>query len=342
MMNGTAPANIINHVGLVLDASSSMTRHREGLVQAADALIKHLAVRSTELDQETRISVWTFSDPTRIQCVVWDKDVLRLPSIRPFYRPQGMTALIDATLCSISDLGEIPQRYGDHSFLLYVLTDGQENESYYHPDALQNKIADLSDNWTLAALVPDTSGVHEAKRFGFPAGNVERWDTASTTGATEAGERIRETADTFMTGRARGERSTRTLFSTGVDAVNDKTVKAAGLAPLRKGAYHRWDVEDDMAIREFVEAQLGRGRYVIGRAYYELTKAEEIQPQKELAFMSKVDGKVYAGREARAMVGLPDMHVRVKPDHNPDWRIFVQSTSTNRRLKGGTELLYML
>lgn len=344
-MRTATPANIINHIGMVLDASSSMQAHAEKLIQAADAQIKHLATRSTELDQETRISVWTFSYASQIDCVVWDKDVLRLPSIRPFYLPSGMTALVDGTLRSIDDLDETPQRYGDHSFLVYVLTDGQENNSKKRPEglpkALFDRIARLPDNWTLAALVPDTNGVHEAKRFGFPAGNIERWDTASATGATEAGERIRQATDSYMTARASGVRSTTTLFSTGADAVNDRTVKAAGLTPLRPSSYLLIKVgNEDATIRDF--AQREAGQYVIGRGYYELTKAEDIQPGKDLAFMSKTTGEIYVGPAARALVNLPPMQVRVKPDHNLDFRTFVQSTSTNRRLKAGTQFLYLL
>jgi hypothetical protein len=340
MRNGTRPANITNHVGLVLDASDSMWDHAEDLITAGDGLIRYLAGRSVELDQETRISVWTFSDPSRIACAVWDKDVLRLPSIRPFYSPRGMTALIDAACTAIDDFQQVPTRYGDHSFLLYVLTDGQENRSVGSSHSLQRRINGLPDNWTAAALVPDERGVHQAQKYGFPAGNVERWDTTSSTGATEAGCRIRETAETFMTGRASGIRGTRTLFSTGADAVNAKTIRDAGLTPLRKGAYGVFDVTKDASIRDFVES-LGMN-YVTGRAYYEHSKAETIQPQKVLAFQSKVDGRVFTGPEARKMVDLPDMYVKVGPNHNPDYRIYVQSTSTNRRLKAGTKLLYLL
>jgi hypothetical protein len=339
------PANIINHIGFVLDASSSMHYHEARLVEAADSQIRYLAHRSQELEQETRISVWTFSGRGTVQCVVWDKDVLRLPSIGSLYSPNGMTALVDASLRSISDLAETPERYGDHSFLVYVWTDGQENDSRYHGADLATRVQGLPDNWTLAALVPDTNGIHEAKRFGFPAGNVERWDTRSADGATEAGTRIREVTDAYMRGRATGVRSTRTLFSTGADAVNSQTVRQAGLVALRPDTYRLVPVHQDSSIRDFTEREVGRP-YVIGRGYYQLSKAEMIQPQKELAVVDRpgVGGtrSVYVGREARQLVGLPDMHTRVTPTWNPDYDIFVQSTSTNRRLKAGTDYLYLL
>jgi hypothetical protein len=335
-----AAANIINHIGLVLDASTSMDPYKHDLVKVADGQIEHLARRSRELDQETRISVWTFADPTNIHCVVWDKDVLRLPSIAQYYRPNGNTAFIDATLQSIRDLGETPERYGDHSFLVYVLTDGEENRSRNTAYTLQQALKDLKDHWTLAALVPNARGVHEAKKFGFPAGNIEIWDANSAKGVSEAGDRVRAATDSYMQARATGVRSTRSLFSTGADAVNVQTIAQAGLAPLARGGYILVPVPTDGRIDEFTK-QCGH-TYQVGRGFYQLMKREEIQASKDIIVVGKKDHKVYSGRDARQMVGLPDMNVRVSPNHNPDFDIFVQSTSINRKLIAGTRYLYLI
>lgn len=341
MKQTSAPANIINHIGLVLDASSSMYNKAASLIKVADNQIAYLAQRSKELDQETRISVWTFADSHNIECVVWDMDVLRLPSIAKFYHPLGNTALIDATLKSINDLSETPERYGNHSFLIYVITDGEENRSTNDSSVLQKRIATLPNHWTLAALVPNANGKYEAKRFGFPAGNIEVWDATSSAGVTEVGEVLRTSTDAYMTARASGTRSTRNLFSTNADAVNATTIAQAGLTPLRRSAYKLIPVPQDTPIREFTE---GCGlKYILGRGYYELSKTETIQPQKEIAIVERGPrGNVYVGHDARQMIGLPDMEVRVKPDYNPDYLVYVQSTSVNRKLKAGTKYLYLV
>jgi len=52
-------------------------------------------------------------------------------------------------------------------------------------------------------------------------------------------------------------------------------------------------------------------------------------------------GDVYMGDAARQMLGLPSMHVKVGPGDHPDYTIFVQSTSMNRKLIQGTSLLVM-
>src|SRR5690349_14651809 len=122
-----AGENYVNHVALALDASGSMavSGKARALVTVADGLIEYLAARSKELNQETRVTVYTFDE--RVKCAIYDKDVLRLPSIADFYKIGGMTALLDATLLAIDDLRLTPQKYGDHAFLTYVLTDGKNN-----------------------------------------------------------------------------------------------------------------------------------------------------------------------------------------------------------------------
>jgi len=331
--------NYINHIALVLDSSASMTHLSRQLIKVADAQIAYLAQRSKELNQETRITVYTFNNT--VKCVIYDKDVLRLPSIAEFYRPQGMTALIDATLKSQEDLAATAQLYGDHAFLTYVLTDGQENASRFHPGKLSGKLGNLPENWTVAVLVPDQNGKFEAKKFGFPADNIAIWDATTNKGVVEVGETIRQATDNFMVGRASGVRGSRSLFSTSVDTLNKATVKDAKLKPIAKDTYEVLQVKDGpvLAIRDFVQTQ--GHEYLIGKAFYQLTKTESIQPQKIVAVRNKKSGRFYTGPEARNLLGLPQMEVRVKPDVNPEYDVFVQSTSVNRKLVPGTKLLLL-
>jgi hypothetical protein len=339
-----AKANLINHVVLVLDGSSSIAQSRlvESLIKVADDQVKHLAMRSKELDQETRVTVFTFADDT--QCVVWDMDVLRMPTIRNYYGPNGNTALIDATAGAIADLLLTPQKYGDHSFLLFALTDGEENVSITPAGTLSKMIRELPENWTVAALVPNAHGVREAKQFGFPAGNVQIWDATSERGAAEVGLVMSSATDAYMTARSTGVRSTRNLFSTGVDAVNKETIKAAGLKPLPSEAYRIWPValdrEPKVMIEPFVKAM--GATFARGRGYYRLDKTETIQGGKSIVIRRKRDGKVFSGVGVRDMLGLGADAVRVKPDFNPEYDVFVQSTSNNRNLYNGTELFYLV
>lgn len=337
--------NFINHIALVLDRSSSMSPHAEALIKVADAQVAYLAQRSKELDQETRVTIYVFAND--VECVVYDKDVLRLPSIREFYKPYGWTSLLDGTLQALDDLKMTPEKYGDHAFLLYVLTDGAENASRRSDKfSLADRINALPNHWTMAALVPDQTGKHEAKRFGFPADNIAVWDTSSVKGVAEVGETIKKATDTFMTNRAKGVRGTKNLFG-GAAVVNDATIQAAALTPLPTSAYVLIPVppqpvekkDEPIKIKEFVEGC--NHHYMIGKAYYQLNKRERIQGNKDIVIVEKSTAKVFKGDGVRAMLGLPDLETRVYPDTNPKYQIFIQSTSVNRYLEVGTKLLLL-
>ncbi|MFD8236865.1 VWA domain-containing protein [Streptomyces sp. NPDC059696] len=345
----SATQNYINHVALVLDASSSMSHLSRKVVEVADQQIAYLARRSRELDQETRVTVYVFAD--KVECVIYDKDVLRMPSLKQLYRTGGMTALLAAALKSQSELARTAQLYGDHSFLTFVLTDGQENASHRCPgtpgtdprqlvQAVAEMIRTQQDNWTLAVLVPDQMGKREAMQCGFPKDNIAIWDATSTQGLEEAGQVIRQATENFMMGRTQGIRGSRAVFSTGAEAVNEDTIKAAGLTPADPSKYQLIPVARDAAIREWV-IECGH-TYQTGAAYYQLSKSEKIQAQKQIAVLEKKTDRVYTGPQARALLGLPHTEVRVKPDHNEHFTIFVQSTSVNRKLVPNTRLLLML
>lgn len=341
----TPAANIINHIAIVADASSSMWTLSESVIKVTDNTVSFLADRSKHHDQETRATFYTFSSAHRERCVYYDKDVLRMPSVRGQYKPDGMTALIDATLLAIEDLKLTAQKYGDHSFLIYVISDGYENDSRHKPHELTSAINSLPENWTLAAFAPNQQAVFSLKQCGFPNDNVSIWDTTSSVGVEKMGSVINTVTENYMTGRASGVRgynaSTISRGGSGLFQMNSFTptdIKQAA-TPLTSGSYYELAVNRESRIDEFVVAETKKP-YILGRAYYQFMKAETIQPQKALAV--EVKGEVYSGPEARTILGLPTDHsVRVRPNHLAGATIFVQSTSHNRKLIPGTRLLVM-
>lgn len=328
--------NYINHIAVVIDSSGSMWNRGDDVLKVVDSQIAYLAQRSKELDQETRITLYTFD--TRTKCIVYDKDVLRMPSLRGLYRPDGQTALIDATLQTIVDLKQTPELYGEHAFLIYVVTDGAENASRSKASALTTAIDKLADNWTLACFVPNAIGVSEAKKFGFPKDNIAIWDATSAKGVEEAGARMRSTSESFMTARSKGIRGYKNLFSLDVDKLSKTAVHK--LDKLGPGQFRRSQVGIDGRIDQFVEA-LTKRPYRLGEAFYQLTKPVDVQPQKVVALYEKKTHSVYTGAQARTLLGLPDYTVKVSPSAHPDFDIFIQSTSMNRKLFGGTYVLVL-
>lgn len=331
--------NEIVHVALVLDASSSMSYLASKLIQVADKQIKAMKTRSEELDLETRISVYTFADSHNIECVIFDKDVFRLPSIDGLYRAHGNTALIDATMRSQNDLARTAQMYGKHHFLTFVLTDGEENRSQNPAYALKNLLNGQTDNWSVAALVPDASGKRRAVQCGFPEKNVMIWDTTAA-GLAKVADEVTEVTNSYMTSISRGTGYDKTnIFGTGADKVNAATIQAAGLSPEPISNYLLMQVIKDQDIKGFVE-DMGHV-FRLGRGYYPLTKRETIQANKQIAIVGK-NGAVYRGNAARDVLGLTSSTQVVSPDYNPDYTIYVQSTAPNRKLLAGWKLLYFV
>jgi hypothetical protein len=332
-----APANRINHVVIVGDESSSMTHHARAFVQVFDGLVADLVATSTDMDQETRISFYAFANHTDIRCLIWDKDVLRVPTIGGLYRPHGVTALIDASCLAIDELSQTPVMHGDHSFLFLGLTDGQENDSRGGPHDLAARIAARGDNWTFGIFVPDKQSLLFARRCGFPEDNVSVWDTASAAGFASAGQMIRDSAQVFMQARARGERRVSSLFR--VNAVSTEQARAS-LIPLANGAYDLYPVTQEADIADFAQVATG-APYRKGSCYYQLERAVTIQDYKGVVVEGS-DGRLYTGGgNVRQLLGLPEHgSARVRPAGH-GCTVFVQSTSYNRKLRPGTRLLVM-
>lgn len=316
-----------------------------------------------------------------IECIAYDTDIARVGNVLKqrgeqerargkrgsWYQPEGNTALIDSTVRSLRELAQTPTMYGDHTFLFYSITDGGENHSVIHTASeLVKEIESLPDNWTVAALVHNIGGKIAAQRFGYPAGNIMIWDTTSEKGVEEAGRAVAQATASYMSMRTNsGMRSTTALFVGGqVDAAQVK----AKLTPLAHSAYKLVPVTaTDKAwlkrkrpTKKFPEGEpIGyvvriddflnkvHPPFTVGKGWYQLFSAgqrtrEEVQGNKGIAVLDKTTGQIYVGPQARDIVGLPHHTVKVEPGKfDKNHEVFVESTSDNRQLVVGTQLLIM-
>lgn len=113
----------------------------------------------------------------------------------------------------------------------------------------------------------------------------------------------------------------------------------AGLVPVPAGRFQVLDIDRDQSIRDFVEAQ---GLvFQKGRGFYEFMKPETIQEKKEVVLVDRATGDMFSGDAARDLIGLPaGTRGRLRPTALEQYGVFVQSTSYNRKLIGGTRFLY--
>jgi hypothetical protein len=371
--------NLTTHVALVLDRSVSMEHLMDKTIQVADEVVSFLAEQSKAKNQEWRVSVYTFGSD--VSCHIWDMDVLRLPSMKDHYKIDGNTALIDAVNMAIGDGEKITEHRGDHAFLAYFITDGEENWSagdhvrgiYGRPPHgvasmlaadLKKRLAALPDNRTLAVLVPNENGRRQMQSLGFD--NIELWDATTEAGMEAAAQTIKASTTTYMDARTQGAAGLRTMKKGGLFVganVNAKAVKAANLTPLPSSARKITRVvqSDDSFEKEvkpansrravaemgwFVKIEdwvkrVNKGEYPLGDAFYELVKTERVQGDKEIAVVEVDTNKVFVGDGARQLLGLPDHIVSVKPDMNPDYTIFIQSNSVNRHLPHGSQVMVL-
>lgn len=330
--------NIINHVAFVLDASGSMRNAglEQKVIQVFNRQIESLAKKSQVYNQETRISIYLFG--SEIECLVYDMDVMRLPQINNHYRATGSsTRLIDGTLQALSDLQETPQKYCDHAFLLYVLTDGEENASKHWTSELRGNLTNCDENWTVACFVPNQRGMELAREFGFYPENVTIWDV-SQRGMDNTDKLIDHTTESFFVGRSKGIRGTRSLFQTNIKATSKQV--ANRLDEIDPAHFMICKTARDEVIQPFVERKTRRP-YVRGNSYYQLVKSEIIQAYKQICVQDRTNDRVYSGNNARAVLGLPDHELRVTPGDHKNFDIFVQSTSVNRKLPRGTKIIIL-
>lgn len=109
------------------------------------------------------------------------------------------------------------------------------------------------------------------------------------------------------------------------------------------GRFQKIDVDSDTVIKQLVE---DNGLiFQKGRGFYEFTKRETIQATKEIVILDADSGDMYQGDAARDVLGLPHgSKIDISPTNagfdRTRYKVFVQSTSNNRKLLRGTTFLY--
>jgi predicted DNA-binding WGR domain protein len=155
----------------------------------------------------------------------------------------------------------------------------------------------------------------------------------------QSGEEQLQRYEEEVTTKGRMNRGLNRIFSTMLKRPAATTYGAVDLKAVPPGRFQVLEVDKDVPIKQFV---LDNGlSFKVGRGFYEFTKTETIQGYKEIVLMDRATGDLFAGDKAREMLDLPiGETARIRPTHLEQYVVFVQSTSANRVLKGGTRFLY--
>ncbi|MCL2697309.1 MAG: VWA domain-containing protein [Oscillospiraceae bacterium] len=141
-------------------------------------------------------------------------------------------------------------------------------------------------------------------------------------------------------------RNIQTITGQEISVQTAKSIQADGLVPVPEGRFQIIEVPENCTIRDFVE--LNGIKFKKGRTFYELTKAETVQQYKEVILEDKETRDLYTGAQVREYLKLPPQiagkgsNDKVYADKKREYCVFVQSTSVNRKLIGGTRILYEL
>lgn len=333
------------YIGISRDHSISMRSITRAAARDYNETITTIREQATATNQDTIVSVVRCGDGPGAGVVreAVNSSIVALKSINEnqYYANGSATPLFDSVGELIEQLEKAPDALQPGtSFLVMAITDGEENSSKrWSASRLMQKISELqrTDRWTFVFRVPRGSARQFTQQFGIPAGNILEWDQTDR-GMLASTEATKAAFTTYFTDKAAGKLATN-RFYTNLSEVDISQVKAQ-LVDI-SSLISLWVTTQKETIRPFCEKMSGKP-FVKGAAFYQLTKTEpEVQDYKQIVIRDKVSGAVYGGSAARDMLGLPRSGMAyVKPGDHGQYDIYIQSTSINRVLPPGTQLLY--
>lgn len=326
-----------NYIGFVNDHSGSMQRLREAAIKDYNTMIGAVKDAASREMQDTIVSTIGIGLPSnRVlrQVVISNPHVLKPINDWTAY---GNTPLLDGIADMIELFESLPDYNNpDVSFLVSITTDGDDNDSRAYRRDLRKKIETLqkTGRWTFVFRVPK-SGRMYVSNLGVPAENIQEWDVTQA-GLEKSTQITRQAMDSYFTARSSGAKSSTTFYA---DA---NKVDTSALTDISKetSLYVVPDADMGIEIRDFILRH--RMEYLKGAAFYQLTKTESrVSHTKLIAIRERATGKVFSGKEARQMIGLPtDKNARLHPGDHGEYDLFIQSESVNRKLVAGTGVLY--
>lgn len=319
------------NVVLLIDDSGSM----QSYVSAARDLIGKQVSEIAGMKNAKRFSLIEFGSEINVKLSFVSPK--KAKTSVPHYNPhQGSTRVIDAMVESIDHLEKAPQSENS-AYLLMTITDGEDNASHRSRAELKRQIEKLTstDKWTFMFNGVGRYAREFAKSVGIPEGNFLEFEASDAGVRRLAATNVQATLG-LSERYSRGETASRGVY-VNLAGVNTQEVKDE-LNDVTS-QYHIVDVDQDSPINEFVRSKLGL-EFQRGRGFYELSKPEEVQDYKDFLIQDKTTGKLFGGPTARKLLGLNGSDQKVKPGHLGKWRVFVLSTSNNRKLVAGTKFVY--
>lgn len=321
----------VNRVIFINDRSGSMSSVTHRLTKDVQEKIEQLKKSDASTGQKSFVTIWDFSTNT-------DKVVSNIPVEDVNYsHPRGyngLTALNDTVWMALNDATSFTPISSDESFLVLILTDGQEYGSKLHSQSsVREIIKTLGENWTITLIGPKEN-ITWGTSVGIPHDNMLPWDGSA--------EKFAQTVTTqsvglgnYVNARTMGARSVANFYTVDPNKIQDHEVK--NLISLANKDYTVVETPGAPPARVELASMIRGAGYAFktGVNYYELLKPEKIQEDKDLLVMDEngnVYGKGNSGEEIRRALGLPTSGTITVRPMKGKYKIFVQSNSNNRKM----------
>lgn len=334
---------IQTHVAFCIDESGSIHGIVKPLVAAYNRNVNDIRDAVLAEGQEASMTALAFGHRTLKHRVLYvGHQVQTIEELKDGdIKPGGMTPLFDSLYRAIKKLEELDDGKEDTAFIINVVTDGQENSSNKPGVSatikkMREKIA--TDRWTFAFLVPNGEAAQFSRIYSIPIGNIQEWDTQTAAGTETAFIKSSAAFSTYFGDRTRGIKSKSTFYSDIADLTVRKTRKE--LSKITSQV----EFISPVTTAQIRAVIIDSGKpYVAGCGFYQLVKTEKkVQPKKMVALRVKTSGEVYCGEKARELLGIDGLTktVRLVPGDHNKFDVFIQSTSYNRKIPAGTEVMY--
>jgi len=212
-----------NYVVIILDKSGSMEKIRNEVVGGFNDNVKEIKKKNAELGMETVVCLVTFSTFVD-EPVLWLENVDKIePLTIEKYAPDGMTAMYDAVGTTVEKLLKVEDADEDNvSFLVLVISDGQENNSKKYSS---EKISELvtscekTGQWTFSYVGANQDLKQVAQLLNINVGNMMMF-TADAAGYEKSTDSITRGTNSFYSARKLGKKSITNMFTD--DSKTDK------------------------------------------------------------------------------------------------------------------------
>ena len=335
------------HCAFCIDESGSVAHIIKPLVEAYNQTVTDIRQAVLDEGQEASMTALAFGDRVLKHRILYVGQ--QVQTVKPLshndFNPTGLTPLFDSVYRAVKKLEELDDGKPGTSFVVSTVTDGEENQSVDPGVPTTVKLIQEktnTDRWTFTFLVPDGKEDLFSSRFNVPRGNVQGWDTKTARGTKAAFVASSHAYRGFFKEKTTvgiGKKMSSRSFYSSTEKLTVRDARSA-LSEIT----NQVTFLNSTANAQIRDVILGNGlEWIKGAAFYQLVKTEKkVQDYKLVALRVKTSGKVYCGQDARDMLGIGGAvgTVRLVPGDHGKFDVFIQSTSVNRKIPAGSEVMY--